>query len=100
VTENLLTSIKASEVGMRTVYRKEQLSAGLAPEGIGKYVSQPARWGLGTMQIARSPLEAAVFQETHPLENPPLNHRHDPLLNRGITAAPGLYSGADPLLVL
>lgn len=55
VTEDLLTSIKAAEIGMRTVYLNEQLSAGLAPEGLGEYITQRARWCLGTMQIARSP---------------------------------------------
>ena len=42
MTEDLLTSIKAAKIGMRTVYLNEQLSAGLAPEG-DRGVHHPAR---------------------------------------------------------
>lgn len=50
VTEDMLTSFKMIEHGWRTVYLDEQLSLGLAPEGIGEYVSQRSRWCLGAIQ--------------------------------------------------
>ncbi|MGK7871223.1 glycosyltransferase family 2 protein [Falsiroseomonas sp. E2-1-a20] len=55
VTEDLLLSIKFSGQGFRTVYLNEPLSAGLAPEGMGEYLTQRGRWCLGTMQIVRTP---------------------------------------------
>lgn len=50
VTEDMLTSFKLNERGFRTVYLDEQLSLGLAPEGIVEYITQRARWCLGTVQ--------------------------------------------------
>ena len=55
VTEDLLISIKLKEIGMKTVYLNERLSIGLAPEGLGEYLTQRGRWCLGTMQIVRTP---------------------------------------------
>lgn len=55
VTEDLLLSIKFSGQGFRTVYLNEPLSSGLAPEGMGEYLTQRGRWCLGTMQIVRTP---------------------------------------------
>ncbi|HZF77298.1 MAG TPA: glycosyltransferase [Acetobacteraceae bacterium] len=50
VTEDMLTSFKLEEVGYRTIFLNEQLSLGLAPEGLKEYVSQRARWCLGALQ--------------------------------------------------
>ena len=50
VTEDMLTSFKMEEHGWRTIFLNERLSLGLAPEGIGEYVSQRARWCLGAVQ--------------------------------------------------
>jgi cellulose synthase (UDP-forming) len=50
VTEDMLTSNKLLEHGWRTVFLNERLSAGLAPEGLGEYVTQRARWCLGAIQ--------------------------------------------------
>ncbi|WP_424134867.1 glycosyltransferase [Roseomonas chloroacetimidivorans] len=55
VTEDLLVSIKLSGKGWRTAYLNEPLSVGLAPEGLGEYLTQRGRWCLGTMQIVRTP---------------------------------------------
>ena len=55
VTEDLLISIKLSGKGWRTAYLNEPLSIGLAPEGLGEYLTQRGRWCLGTMQIVRTP---------------------------------------------
>lgn len=53
VTEDYLTTLKLSATGWKSAYLEERLSAGLAPAGIGEYISQRARWCLGTMQIFR-----------------------------------------------
>ncbi len=50
VTEDMLTSFKLAERGWRTIFLDEQLSAGLAPEGLSEYVGQRARWCLGAIQ--------------------------------------------------
>lgn len=50
VTEDMLTTFKLNEYGYRTIYLNEQLSMGLAPEGLAAYISQRARWCLGAMQ--------------------------------------------------
>jgi cellulose synthase (UDP-forming) len=55
VTEDLLLSVKLSGRGWTTAYLNEPLSAGLAPEGMGEYLTQRGRWCLGTMQIVRTP---------------------------------------------
>jgi cellulose synthase (UDP-forming) len=54
VTEDMLLSIKLAGLGWRTVYLKEKLTAGLAPEGLQEYLTQRGRWCLGAMQIART----------------------------------------------
>lgn len=56
VTEDFMLTLALQNAGWRTVYLSEPLSEGLAPEGLKEYVSQRARWCLGLMQIARSPL--------------------------------------------
>jgi len=50
VTEDMLTSFKLEEHGWRTIFLNEQLSSGLAPEGLSEYVGQRARWCLGAIQ--------------------------------------------------
>ncbi len=50
VTEDMLTSFKMEEYGYRTIFLNEPLSIGLAPEGLGDYISQRCRWGLGAVQ--------------------------------------------------
>ncbi|HEX2116380.1 MAG TPA: glycosyltransferase [Alphaproteobacteria bacterium] len=53
VTEDYLTTLKLNAAGWKSIYLDERLSAGLAPAGIGEYISQRSRWCLGTMQIFR-----------------------------------------------
>jgi len=55
VTEDMLLSLRLSGAGWKTIYLNERLSAGLAPEGLGEYMSQRSRWCLGQMQIALGP---------------------------------------------
>ena len=50
VTEDMLTSFAMEEVGYRTVFLNEQLSLGLAPEGLLEYTTQRSRWCLGAVQ--------------------------------------------------
>ena len=50
VTEDMLTTFRMLEHGYRTVFLNEQLSLGLAPEGLQEYVSQRSRWCLGAVQ--------------------------------------------------
>jgi cellulose synthase (UDP-forming) len=50
VTEDMLTSFKMEEYGYRTIFLNEPLSIGLAPEGLGEYISQRCRWCLGAIQ--------------------------------------------------
>ncbi len=54
VTEDMLTSFCMREVGYRTVFLNEQLSLGLAPEGLSEYVGQRSRWCLGAIQQIRT----------------------------------------------
>ncbi|SLN60336.1 Cellulose synthase catalytic subunit [UDP-forming] [Roseivivax jejudonensis] len=56
VTEDFLLSLTMQSHGYQTAYLNEPLTEGLAPEGLKEYVTQRARWCLGLMQIARSPL--------------------------------------------
>jgi cellulose synthase (UDP-forming) len=50
LTEDLLTTIKMGEHGYRTIFMNERLSMGLAPEGLKQFITQRARWCLGTIQ--------------------------------------------------
>jgi cellulose synthase (UDP-forming) len=50
VTEDALTSFKMEEKGFHTLYLNERLSMGLAPESLSQFISQRARWCLGSMQ--------------------------------------------------
>jgi cellulose synthase (UDP-forming) len=54
VTEDMMTTYALAAAGWRTLYLDEPLSAGLAPEGVGEFVNQRARWCLGTVQALRS----------------------------------------------
>ncbi len=54
ITEDMLLSLKLKARAWKTVYLNERLSMGLAPEGVGEYITQRRRWCLGFMQIARS----------------------------------------------
>jgi cellulose synthase (UDP-forming) len=50
VTEDMLTTFKLKEHGYRTIFLNEQLSMGLAPEGLQEYIKQRSRWCLGSVQ--------------------------------------------------
>lgn len=50
VTEDMLTTFKLQEHGYRTIFLNEQLSMGLAPEGLQEYIKQRSRWCLGAIQ--------------------------------------------------
>jgi cellulose synthase (UDP-forming) len=53
VCEDTLTSLKMGPKGFRTVLLEERLTVGLAPEGIGEFLTQRARWLLGGVQNTR-----------------------------------------------
>jgi cellulose synthase (UDP-forming) len=53
VTEDYLVTLRLREIGYQTIYLNEQLSLGLAPEGLKEYVTQRSRWCLGFVQICR-----------------------------------------------
>lgn len=50
VTEDMLTTFRMLEYRYRTVFLNEQLSLGLAPEGLQEYITQRSRWCLGAIQ--------------------------------------------------
>ena len=54
VTEDMLTTFRMREFGYRTVFLNEQLSLGLAPEGLSEYIGQRGRWCLGAIQQIRT----------------------------------------------
>lgn len=54
ITEDYLLTLRLKQHGYRTVYLNERLSLGLAPEGLGEYITQRSRWCLGFIQILRS----------------------------------------------
>jgi cellulose synthase (UDP-forming) len=53
VTEDYLVTLRLREIVYQTIYLNEQLSLGLAPEGIKEYITQRSRWCLGFVQIFR-----------------------------------------------
>jgi cellulose synthase (UDP-forming) len=53
VTEDYLVTLRLREIGYQTIYLNEQLSLGLAPEGIKEYITQRSRWCVGFVQICR-----------------------------------------------
>lgn len=64
VVEDVHTSLRLHAAGWSTVYHDEVLALGLAPEDVGAFMVQRARWARGTMQVLR---------------------REMPLLKRGLT---------------
>jgi cellulose synthase (UDP-forming) len=56
VTEDYLITLRLQEEGFSTAYLAEPLTEGLAPEGLGEYITQRGRWCLGLMQIVRGPM--------------------------------------------
>jgi cellulose synthase (UDP-forming) len=56
VTEDFLITLRLQEKGYATVYLNEPLTEGLAPEGLGEYITQRGRWCLGLIQIVRGPM--------------------------------------------
>jgi cellulose synthase (UDP-forming) len=56
VTEDFLITLRLQEEGFTTVYLNEALTEGLAPEGLGEYITQRGRWCLGLIQIVRGPM--------------------------------------------
>ncbi|WP_207538714.1 glycosyltransferase [Sabulicella rubraurantiaca] len=56
VTEDYLITLRLREEGYSTAYLNEALTEGLAPEGLGEYITQRGRWCLGLMQIIRGPM--------------------------------------------
>ncbi|GAA0598580.1 cellulose synthase catalytic subunit [Craurococcus roseus] len=56
VTEDYLITLRLREEGYSTAYLNEPLTEGLAPEGLGEYITQRGRWCLGLMQIIRGPM--------------------------------------------
>jgi len=53
VTEDYLVTLRLRQIGYQTIYLNEQLSLGLAPEGLKEYITQRSRWCLGFVQICR-----------------------------------------------
>jgi cellulose synthase (UDP-forming) len=51
ITEDYFTGLKMQALGYEVKYLNEALSAGLAPETIGAFISQRLRWGQGTLQL-------------------------------------------------
>ncbi len=54
ITEDYFTGLKMQALGYKVKYLNEALSAGLAPETIGAFVSQRLRWCQGTLQLVFS----------------------------------------------
>ncbi|HLH11584.1 MAG TPA: glycosyltransferase [Methylovirgula sp.] len=52
VTEDLHVSYKLMARGLKTIWLNERLSVGLSAEGLPEYLTQRARWCLGTIQGA------------------------------------------------
>lgn len=53
VTEDLETSVKFHEAGLRSVYVPEPMAFGLAPSTASAFLGQRVRWGQGAMQVVR-----------------------------------------------
>ncbi|MFQ5719503.1 MAG: glycosyltransferase family 2 protein [Acidobacteriota bacterium] len=51
ITEDLHTSMLLHSRGWRSIYLNKDLSAGLAPESYGAYLTQRRRWARGTFQV-------------------------------------------------
>ena len=62
VTEDYLVTLRLRQIGYQTIYLNEQLSLGLAPEGLKEYITQRSRWCLGFVQICRGKSGPLGFQ--------------------------------------
>jgi cellulose synthase (UDP-forming) len=51
VTEDMATSMRLHALGWKSVFHKELLADGLAPEDLGTALTQRLRWAQGTMQV-------------------------------------------------
>ncbi len=52
VTEDLHTTYRLMQKGLKTIWLNERLSVGLSAESLAGYITQRCRWCLGTIQIA------------------------------------------------
>lgn len=68
VTEDFLITLRLREEGWKTVYLNEALTEGLAPEGLGEYVTQRGRWCLGLIQIVRSEMGPFARNRLRPID--------------------------------
>lgn len=98
VTEDMLMSLRMRErMGWQTLYLNEPLTVGLAPEGLGEYVTQRHRWCLGFMQIFRQ--QYNPFSGRHRLSAIDRLHVFDTFMYWGLSfptrylflLAPGIY---------
>ncbi len=55
VTEDLHTTYRLMQHGLKTIWLNERLSVGLSAESLAGYITQRCRWCLGTIQIALLP---------------------------------------------
>ena len=51
ICEDMLTSIELKRRGLKTIYLKEELCIGLAPESVKAFFVQRVRWARGNIQI-------------------------------------------------
>lgn len=51
ITEDLATSVRLHALGWKSVYHKEVLARGLAPEDLATAIKQRKRWAQGTLQV-------------------------------------------------
>ena len=51
ICEDMLTSIELKRLGLQTIYLKEELCIGLAPESVKAFFVQRQRWARGQIQI-------------------------------------------------
>jgi cellulose synthase (UDP-forming) len=65
ICEDMLTSIELKRRGLRTVYLKEELCIGLAPESVRAFFVQRVRWARGNIQMLF--LRNGVFGKGLPL---------------------------------
>ena len=65
ICEDMLTSIELKRRGLETIYLKEELSIGLAPESVKAFFVQRVRWSRGNIQMLF--LKNGVFGRGLPL---------------------------------
>ena len=51
VTEDMATALRLHSLGWKSVFHKETLAYGLAPEDLGTAIKQRLRWAQGTLQV-------------------------------------------------